>query len=78
MRYLLTVFRWLVALILGSWGVFMTTGFIGEKFSGGSEQPVWFDLLFFALVGLVPLAGGLMLIFLPRLRFESRARWEVA
>ena len=76
MRYFLTVLRWLVALVLCLWGVFMATGFIAEKFSGTSEQPVWFDLLFFALVGLVPLVGGLMLIFLPRLRSkpESGAR----
>jgi len=71
MRYFLTVLRWLVALLLCAWGVFMATGFIAEKFSGGSEQPMWFDLLFFALVGLVPLAGGLMLILLPRLRSKA-------
>ena len=73
MRYLLTFFRWLIALLLCSWGIFMATGFIAEKLDGGSEQPIWFDLFFFALVGLVPLAGGLLLILLPWLRPRPRA-----
>ena len=74
MGYFLTLLRWLVALVLCAWGVFMATGFIAEKFSGGSKQPVWFDLLFFALVGLAPLVGGMMLIFFPRLRSKPTAK----
>lgn len=73
MRYLLTLFRWLIALLLCFWGVSMATGFVAEKLDGGSEQPMWFDLLFFALVGLVPLVGGLLLILLPWLRARPKA-----
>src|SRR5262245_39957966 len=68
MRTLLTVLRWCVALILCAWGIYMVTGFVAEKFDGGSEQPMWFDLLFVTFIGLVPLAGGLMLIFIKQLR----------
>jgi len=46
----------------------MVAGFVAEKFDGGSEQPLWFDLLFVTLVGFVPLGGGLMLIFIRHLR----------
>jgi hypothetical protein len=66
MRCFLTMMRWGVALILASWGIYMTIGFLADKFDGGPAEPMWFDLLFFAFIGLVPLAGGLMLIFLPR------------
>ena len=46
----------------------MVVGFVAEKFDGGSKQPMWFDLFFVTMVGLVPLGGGLMLIFIRRLR----------
>jgi len=67
MKHILTIFRWVIALILCSWGLFMLVGFLAEKFDGGSKDPIWFDLLFVTLVGLVPLGGGLMLICADRL-----------
>jgi hypothetical protein len=68
MRNILTILRWVIALILCSWGLFMVVGFAKQMWDGDSEQSLWFDLFFVTIVGLVPLGGGLMLIFMRRLR----------
>jgi hypothetical protein len=63
MRLFVKILRRLIAGILCAWGALIVLGFSIEMYEGSSERPLWDDLLTVTVAGLIPMGGGLMLIF---------------
>lgn len=63
MRTLLKVFKFIVAFALFGFGVVIVVGFLGTMFAGELDEPLWQHWLSVAFMGVLPIAGGILLFF---------------
>jgi len=66
----LKVFKFIVAAALFGFGVVIVVGFLGTWMDGELEEPLWQHWLSVAFMGVLPIAGAVLLFFI-RIRPRS-------
>ena len=64
MRAALKIARFVIAAALFGFGVVIIVGFIGVLLEGPMEEPLWQHLLSVSFMGVLPILGAVLLLFL--------------